>query len=609
MDEVGLFTLDGNGRILSWNPGVEKLFGYTEAEWIGQSGELISTPEDRMAGAFQVEIKRALEAGQSAGARWHLRKDGRRIFLEAVLVAVRDDAGAILCLAKLMRDATQRHALQQSLSRIEERFRLARRGASLGVWDWDVLADRIEASETYFQLLGMLPQSEPLSFDQWLSLIHPRDRERIAVGTREALQTGSFDSEFRVVWPDGSLHWMHAKGTVQYVAKRPIRMVRVLREITSEKANEQALRESEARHSAILRASLDAILLMDHQGILQEFNPAAEEMFGHKREEVIGKLLADVIIPERLRQQHWRGLNRYLSGGEAVVLGRHIETEAARSDGTEFPVELAIARVPVEGNPLFAGFVRDISERRRTTLDLQRSNRELGEFAHVVAHDLQTPLRNISVYAELLIRRYQDQLDGRGNEFLSLIRDSAGVMQELISGLLRYAEVGQAEVNNETTDIVDVVKTVLTSMKSILDEAGAEVSYSNLPTVEFNPIQLQQLFQNLISNAVKYRSQQPPHITIHCRQSGEAWIIGVTDNGEGICLKDQESVFMPLKRLHGHEIAGTGLGLSLCRTVVKRLGGRIWVESELGKGSTFYFTVPRSSASQRIKPEDLGTEL
>jgi light-regulated signal transduction histidine kinase (bacteriophytochrome) len=223
----------------------------------------------------------------------------------------------------------------------------------------------------------------------------------------------------------------------------------------------------------------------------------------------------------------------------------------------------------------------------------------LAEFAHVVAHDLRTPLRNIGTYAQLLVNRYQESLDERGKEFLSLIHQSAGAMQALIDGLLRYAEMGEVEVAREKTDMMAVVDTVLTLMKSSLEAAGAEVTFSDLPIVESNTLQLQQVFQNLIGNAIKYRRQDAPRISIRSRRSRDCWIVSVSDNGEGIRPEDQERVFLPLKRLHGNEIAGTGLGLSICRTVMKRLGGRIWVESELGTGSTFYFTVPHSSVRQR----------
>jgi PAS domain S-box-containing protein len=599
MSDCGLFIIDLNGVILSWNPGVEKLLGYRESEWLGQSGQLIFTPEDQMKSTFQAEIRNAIETGHAADVRWHVRKNGSRIFIDGVLVSVRDETGSILCLAKLMRDATSRPSSQDNLHVIEERFRLAREGTALGIWDWDVLDDSIDASESYYRMMGMTLQKEPVSYEKWISLVHPWDRERIALSTRESLQTGDFDYEFNVTWPDGSTHWVQAKGAVQYANERPVRMVRVLQDVTAQKLSEHALRESEARNNAILRASLDAIILMNHEGILQEFNPAAEEMFGQSREDVIGKRLVDVIIPPRLRQQHCEGLNRYLLTGEAVVIGRHIETEGLRSDGTEFPVELAITRVPVGGAPLFAGYVRDISERRRTILALQRSNQELGEFAHVVAHDLRTPLRSIGTYAQLFVKGYGASLDEEGNEFLSLIRQSVGAMQALIEGLLRYAEVGEVEVTRESTDLIAVVNTVLTLMKSSLEAAGAEVIFNDLPIVESDPLQLQRVLQNLIGNAIKYRRQDPPRISIRSRRSSDCWTVSVSDNGEGIRPGDQERIFLPLKRLHGNEIAGSGLGLSICRAVMKRLGGRIWVESELGSGSTFYFTVPHSSLRQR----------
>jgi PAS domain S-box-containing protein len=588
-----IFLTDAEGRIISWHQGVEKLLGYGESDWIGKSAAVIFTPEDLANKEFEKEMEGAVRDGEAADIRWHQRKDGSLVFIDGVLVCLRDEAGKVIGFSKVMGDATDAKLAEQAVRRSEERLRFAQEGAQLGIWDWDIPSNVVTRSDIHYRLFGLEPRTGGEEYRQWLSGVHPEDRERVDEATRSALDTGDMESEFRVVWPDGQVCWLHARGKVYYYEHgKPHRMVRIVRDITGQKVAEQALADSEARKTAILNASLDAVLVMDSEGLLQEFNPAAEQMFGYEHHQAIGESLGDLIVPRHLREAHRRGLERYLASGEAKVLGQRIEIQAMRADGTEFPVELAIVRVRVQGAPIFAGFVRDITERKRSEDALRRSNEALGEFAHVVSHDLQTPLRTVRSYTQLLAKRYQGQLDAEADEFISYVLSGTRAMETLIKGLLQYAIAGE-DAPREAVDLRELVRSVVGGLAAPIEETGARIMYEGLPTVSANPLQMQQLFQNLIGNAIKYRRPEVvPEIRIRSELRRNQWWLCVADNGEGIPAEHCERVFAPLSRLHGEDIPGTGLGLAVCKKIVEGLGGRIWVESERGQGSTFHFSLP-----------------
>jgi PAS domain S-box-containing protein len=363
---------------------------------------------------------------------------------------------------------------------------------------------------------------------------------------------------------------------------------------------EKALRASEARQRAVLESALDAIVAMDHEGKVVEFNPAAEQVFGYRRQDVLGRDLADLIIPVSWRAAHGRGLARYLAAGEGPMLGKRIEVAAARADGTEFLAELSIVRIPGSEPPLFTGFIRDISERkeaeealRRHADEIERSNRELEAFAYVASHDLQEPLRIVGSYCELLGRRYQGRLDAQADQWIGFACDAARRMQALIQDLLAYSRLGSRAKPPGPTDCSAVLDRAVANLRVAIAESGALVTRGPLPTLEADGSQLVQVFQNLLGNAIKFRGAEPPRVHVAARRDGDAWVFSVRDNGIGLKQEHAERIFQMFKRLHPRgKYPGTGIGLAVCKKVVGRHGGRIWVESEPGRGSVFFFTLP-----------------
>ena len=234
-------------------------------------------------------------------------------------------------------------------------------------------------------------------------------------------------------------------------------------------------------------------------------------------------------------------------------------------------------------------------ERRfeQRTADLLRSVEDLQQFAYVSSHDLQEPLRTILSYARLIEARYKDRLDSDAHEFLEYIADAATRMNTLVHDLLSYSRVANADnLAMRPVDTRGVAAGVQLRLAQEIDESGAVIQTGPLPTVLGDETQIALLFQNILKNAIKYRGAQPPEVQLSAADRGEVWQFSISDNGIGIDPAYHDRIFGLFKRLHGREVPGSGLGLAICRKIVEKHGGRIWVESEVGKGSTFHFTLP-----------------
>ncbi|NEP00220.1 MAG: GHKL domain-containing protein [Symploca sp. SIO2E9] len=230
---------------------------------------------------------------------------------------------------------------------------------------------------------------------------------------------------------------------------------------------------------------------------------------------------------------------------------------------------------------------------RHFSAELANSNRELEEFAHIASHDLQEPLRQIKSYTDLLVKRYRNRLDQRADQYINYITDSVVRMQKLIIDLLTYSQTSRGELILETTDLGAILNQVLVDLSSLIEESQAVIRAEFLPTLKANPSQMGQLLQNLITNAIKFRNRQSPLIQIKVIRNDQFWTISVQDNGIGIEPQYAERIFLIFQRLHTREeYPGTGIGLAICKKIVQHHGGRIWLESEPGQGSIFFFTMP-----------------
>jgi PAS domain S-box-containing protein len=372
------------------------------------------------------------------------------------------------------------------------------------------------------------------------------------------------------------------------------------RDITQRQQVEAALRDREARFRAVIDTAADGIIIIDTKGTIQIFNPAAERIFGYRPDEVIGRKI-EILMPPAHAKRHGQYLERACraSEREALMVGR--EVEGLRKDGGKLLLELSIGEARQGGTRVFVGIVRDISERKRADRERQRaldelarSNQDLEQFAHVVSHDLQEPLRMVSSYCELLRGAYRGRLDDDADRFMDFAVDGAQRMQLLIQDLLAYARVGSRGGAFKKAEVDRSLELALVNLQEAVAESQARLSVDPLPTVFADGVQLAQLLQNLISNAIKYRRDEPPEIHISVEPRGAFWAFAVTDKGIGIEPRFARSIFEVFKRLHSRrEFPGTGIGLAICKRIVERHGGEIWLDCEYRDGARFHFTLPQ----------------
>jgi PAS domain S-box-containing protein len=376
-----------------------------------------------------------------------------------------------------------------------------------------------------------------------------------------------------------------------------------IRDITERKRAEAALRDSEARLHAVLDSTRAIIYMKDAAGKYLQINRRFQELFHVTPEQALGKTDHE-LFPAELADVFAQHDQTVLAAGQAM----EFDEVAHQDDGDHTYMSLKVPLIDSDGKPYaLCGVSTDITERKRMedelgrqAVELERSNAELQQFAYVASHDLQEPLRMVASYAQLLGRRYRDSLDQDANEFIDFMVDGARRMQDLINDLLAFSRVGTRAKPFTPTDTKAVVEQTLRDLRASIEESGAQVEVNgDLPMVVADAAQLGQVFQNLLSNALKFRGNELPRIRITVNPGDGEFVFEVSDNGIGMEGQYAERIFLLFQRLHTkREYPGTGIGLAICKKIVERHGGRIWVDAAPGRGSTFHFTIPYPSSER-----------
>jgi PAS domain S-box-containing protein len=484
----------------------------------------------------------------------------------------------------------QRTRAEDAVRDSEERLRLAMNAGHLGLWDWDLLQNTVTWSETVGPLFGLSPGARSGSYDDFLARVHPTDRDMVRSAVERSVHEGAeYSVEFRVLWPDQSVHWQACRGKVYYnAAGKPVRMLGTNRDVTRDKAAETALRENERRLQRLIDSNIIGILFANKQRII-EANDVFLSMVGYTRSELeTGHLDWRAITPAEYEEL----------GTAAVADLQHtgyctpFEKEYTHRDGTRVPVLVGAA--VVKQTPLeWVCFVVDLTRQKQTERALRRSNNELEQFSAIVSHDLQEPLRIITASSELLRRRYASVVGSDGQELIRHAVEAVDRMRQLITDLLAYSHVSRSDLPvAQGADLNAAYQWAVSNLEAAIAASVARITSDPLPVVEGDAGRLAQLLQNLLSNAIKYRGPDPPQIHVSASKRNDRWICSVRDNGLGIDPRYKEQIFGVFKRLHGRDVPGTGIGLAICKRIVEDHGGDIWVESEPGRGSTFFFSLP-----------------
>ena len=391
------------------------------------------------------------------------------------------------------------------------------------------------------------------------------------------------------------------RGACDFLDKAALaRLVPAIEREIRDAADRAQRREAEERVRVLSMAveqSPVAVLITDTKGVITYVNPCFCGTSGYDSREVVG-LTPDIIKGGETSPDEYKALWRTIADGHVWRGMFHNR----RKDGSYYWDEASISPVRSPDGEIshYVGISQDVSERQAKDLELRKAiehltsaNAELERFAYVASHDLQEPLRTLTSFTQLLERRYSNALGPEANEYMTFIVDAAKRMHRLINDLLTYSRISASEEGFVLLSMADVCQQALQNLKSSMEDVAAEVEVGDLPKVMGDESQLMQLFQNLIGNAIKFhRDGVAPRVVVKARRGDGEWVVSVKDNGIGVAASDQD-IFEIFRRLHSHsQYPGTGVGLAVCKNIVLRHQGRIWVESQPGEGSTFFFSIP-----------------
>ena len=587
----GIVVVDANAKTIESNQSFAHMLGYSVEEMLQLH---VWDWEDLMTRDQILKTMGDLGSASATFETRHRRKDGALLSIECTITVA--DIGAQVLYYAVCRDITDRKRAEAALAEEVARRRVLFEQSKDGIVVFDPSGKTIESNLSFARMLGYsVEEMRHLyvwDYDEHMS------REQI-LEEMGNVKSAPITLETRHRRKDGTLVNVEISSTAIQLGA-DIVYYAVVRDITDRKRAQEALRKSEQRFQLIAEAVDEAFWITDPAiGHMIYISSAYERVWGRSLE----SLYAD---PRSfLSPVHPDDLGPTLAHLERMKSALPLDHEyrIVRPDGSlvwiwnrGFPVRGADGEVEY-----YVGVAKDITERKRmeealkqNVEKLARSNAELERFAYVASHDLQEPLRMVASYTQLLAQRYSGQLDERADRYIHYAVDGATRMQQLIVDLLAYSRVNSKALDLRLTDCAVAVSGSLQNLKAAIDESDASVTWDPLPTLMADSTQLVQLFQNLLGNAIKFRRELPPRIHISAVDAGAEWLFSVRDNGIGIDPRHADSIFKVFQRLHGRsEYPGTGIGLALCKTVVERHGGKIWVESEVGVGSNFRFTLPK----------------
>lgn len=494
-------------------------------------------------------------------------------------------------------DITDMRSTQAHLYESEERQRLILEAANLGTWDLDLVADKAVRSLRHDQIWGYTELQKEWGFEIAMKNVVPEDRKLIIDAYEAGIKSGIMVHENRVIWPDGTIHWIRAYGRFVYNDEnRPVRVIGVVEDITERKQAEEQIREQSDLLQTIFDNVPAMISVYDPQIKDIRLNKAFEKITGWSREELQNYNVMELVYPDPEYRQMVAQFMQSLQPG-------YKDLRMMTKSGKIIETSWANIQIP-DGRQVGIGI--DISDRKQieqklisAMADLERSNKDLEKFAYVASHDLQEPIRMIKIYAEMLKSRYRDRMSEDEKEFFGFITDGAARMYELVNALLSYSRLTKTSVNYDHINLNVILAEVLDDLKFSIQDSGAVITSENLPALKGNRIMIRQLFQNLIQNAIKFNRQRPEVFISREKEDG-FWLFKIRDNGIGIPREYHERIFVIFQRLHSRDqYPGTGIGLTLCKKIVEVHGGRIYIDSEEGKGTTVYFTLPDNNLKSR----------
>lgn len=578
---------DLTGKVFFINKAVEELFGYKPEELLGNDISpivpLIKANEEKRLGE---SILWGEEVENYETER--IDKNRNTIYVSVSLSPLKARDGKILGTTAVMRNITDR-------KKAEGKFQALLESAP----------DAMVIVNKFGQIVLVNAQTEKLfAYDRTEligqdveALIPMRFKDKHPKHRKHFFE----DPKVRDMGAGLELHGMRKDGTEfpVEISLSPLKLEdglfvsAAIRDITTRK-------KSEEKFKGLLESAPDAMVIVNKKGCIQLVNAQTEKLFGYRRGEIINQSI-EILIPDRYKAIHPSHRKGFFAEPRTRAMGADLELYGRKKSGDEFPVEISLSPIETEDGLLVSAAIRDISAQKKAAVELkdyadqlELSNKELEQFAYVASHDLQEPLRNITNFVTVLEESTRDLLDEESKYFLSVIIKSTERMKILIKELLNFSRIGRNRTF-EKVDCNNVLDEILADMDWVLRKNQVKVNVGDLPVITANNIEIKQIFQNLISNAIKFRKKDiAPEIDILCNDQENKWEFSVEDNGIGIKEDYLRKIFLIFQRLHTEEdYPGTGIGLATCKKIVEINDGRIWVNSKPHVGSKFYFTIAK----------------
>jgi PAS domain S-box-containing protein len=493
------------------------------------------------------------------------------------------------------------HKLKAGENEIKKTIKLlnqAQHLTHLGSWEWDLKENTIRWSDELYRIYGVTKDEFKVTPDNYHAFIHPDDVDFVKTSIEKARTEGkSLNFVHRLVRPDGTVRTIRSLGEVHADSNgNAYRLTGTAQDITDQRKAEEKM----MRLATIVESSSDAIISKTIEGYITSWNKQAEKLFGYTEEEILGKHISIIFTADRMNEEE--EILKKITKGEPLL---NYETEHKRKDGRHVPISATISPIKDPSGKItgISKIARDITEKKQAeekmrtyTKVLEQKNKETEQFAYIASHDLQEPLRTITNYIGLFRDDYKGKLDKNADTYINFIDGASKRMEILITDLLEYTRI-ESDKKIVDVDCNLLLQEILKDMEKTIAESKAQIQVDQLPTIKAHATRIRSLFQNLLANAIKFRKKDTvPIIKISAKEKKKEWLFEIRDNGIGIEKIYYDKIFLLFQRLHNrNEYQGTGLGLANCKKIVELRGGKIWVESEVGKGSTFFFTIPKGT--------------
>jgi two-component system sensor kinase FixL len=599
-----------DGKIIFWAAGMERLYGFTAQEAVGRaSHDLLDTE-------FPIPLPRIIEIlardGQWHGELTHRHRDGSMIEVASHWALQRAADGQASAIVEVNNDISDARRAQRESEATSELL-----AAIVASSDDAILSKTIDGLVTSWNAGAehLFGYTAGEAVGQHIRFIIPPERLAEEAAIIAAIVAGELIEHYETVRVAKDGRRLEISASISPIHDKQGRIVgaaNVARDIAARKAADSALADSQRTLEGIVESAMDALITLDPHDCIIKFNPAAERMFGVARADVIGATI-ERFIPERFREGHSEHIRHFKDAGVTNrSMGALGAISGLRANGEEFPLEASISHVDVGGATIATVILRDITARKRLEAEraqhvqaLERSNSELDDFAYIASHDLKEPLRGLFNNSKFLHEDYADKLDADGVKRLLRLGYLSQRMEQLVNDLLYFSRLGRQALATQWTDLNAVIRDIEMMSETLLLERDARIVVPHpLPQTLCDKTRIAEVFRNLVVNAVKYNESPSKRIEVGFLEERETaaglerQVFYVKDNGIGIAEEFHDDIFRIFKRLNAEDDdkKGSGVGLTFVRKIIERHGGRIWVESALGAGTAFYFTIGQGQA-------------